>query len=281
MHNDKRLKVKFYLRGLATGLVIAVVLMAATSGNRDTMSNEEIMARAEKLGMVKEVKTLRDSDQVKADESTQVAQKDESAKPVDSEVEKSQESVSGSESGEDQSNLKATEETKGSGEIVKESEEAKKDSEKTVKESEDEKKESEDSVKESKEKVEEIKDSETESESTRESQEDMKESTEASSENETEGSSQSEETPATSQENENTPQPSESEQNEYILVIQKGYSSTKVARLLAEMGLVENADEYDKFLCRNGYDSKICVGTFKIPAGSTKEEIARIITSHP
>ena len=62
------------------------------------------------------------------------------------------------------------------------------------------------------------------------------------------------------------------------ITIVRGSSSYTAARLLAEAGMVESAKDYDAYLCRNGYDKKISVGTFVIPAGSTEEEIALIIT---
>ncbi len=69
-------------------------------------------------------------------------------------------------------------------------------------------------------------------------------------------------------------EPSES----VTITIVRGSSSYTAARLLAEAGMVESAKDYDAYLCRNGYDKKISVGTFVIPAGSTEEEIALIIT---
>ena len=68
-------------------------------------------------------------------------------------------------------------------------------------------------------------------------------------------------------------------QEEYVtLVIERGESSVSVSRSLAELGLVESAKEYDRFLCSNGYDKYIRVGTHKIKVGSTDEEIANIIS---
>lgn len=62
------------------------------------------------------------------------------------------------------------------------------------------------------------------------------------------------------------------------IVIKSGASSNSVSKLLEEEGLVENARAYDAYLCQNGYDKKISVGTYKIPMGCTDEEIAKVIT---
>lgn len=60
--------------------------------------------------------------------------------------------------------------------------------------------------------------------------------------------------------------------------IVRGDSSVKASRKLYEAGVVESAVEFDKYLCQNGYDRYISVGTYTINAGATFEEIAKIIT---
>lgn len=57
-----------------------------------------------------------------------------------------------------------------------------------------------------------------------------------------------------------------------------GDSSVSVSRRLFEAGLVESAVEFDKFLCENGYDKLIRVGTFTITEGSDFETIAHSLT---
>lgn len=63
------------------------------------------------------------------------------------------------------------------------------------------------------------------------------------------------------------------------ITISGGESSVSVSRQLERAGLVASAAEYDRYLCSNGYDKKICTGKHLIKAGATKEEIAGIITS--
>ncbi len=62
------------------------------------------------------------------------------------------------------------------------------------------------------------------------------------------------------------------------IVVIRGDSSVSVARRMYEAGLVESAVEFDKYLCSNGYDKRICVGTYKIAIGADFDEMARIIT---
>jgi len=83
-------------------------------------------------------------------------------------------------------------------------------------------------------------------------------------------------------ETEEEQQVSEPESTENVqITVQGGDGSQTVARKLAEAGLVDDAVAYDKYLCANGYDKKICTGTHIIPVGASEEEIAKIITSRP
>ena len=63
-----------------------------------------------------------------------------------------------------------------------------------------------------------------------------------------------------------------------VLVIKSGESSVSVSKSLYEMGLVQSANEYDSYLCKNGFDKVISVGTYEIPADASYEDIAKIIT---
>ena len=75
------------------------------------------------------------------------------------------------------------------------------------------------------------------------------------------------------------PAASESEQIE--IVVNSGESSVSISKKLAIAGLIDNAAKYDAYLCKNGYDKKICTGTHIIEKGATEEEIAQIITKTP
>lgn len=62
------------------------------------------------------------------------------------------------------------------------------------------------------------------------------------------------------------------------LVISRGESSVTVSKNLQQLGLVEDYKVFDRYLCDNGYDKSISVGTYEIPVDATDEEIARIIS---
>ena len=64
-----------------------------------------------------------------------------------------------------------------------------------------------------------------------------------------------------------------------LLNVSRGDSSVSVSRRLEELGLIESAEDFDKYLCRNGYDKKIQTGNYEIAVNATQEEIARMITT--
>lgn len=67
-------------------------------------------------------------------------------------------------------------------------------------------------------------------------------------------------------------------QEKITISVKSGDSSVSVSRILAEAGLVADAEAYDRYLCANGYDKSICVGTYQITVGTSEEDIAKIIT---
>lgn len=63
-----------------------------------------------------------------------------------------------------------------------------------------------------------------------------------------------------------------------VITIGNGDGSYAVSRKLADVGAVSSAENFDTFLCQNGYDKKIRTGTYTIPANASNEQMARIIT---
>ncbi len=61
------------------------------------------------------------------------------------------------------------------------------------------------------------------------------------------------------------------------VVIEEGVTSYSVCELLEELGLIEDADSLDYYICSNSYSRSIQEGVYEIPRGTTDEEIVRII----
>lgn len=100
---------------------------------------------------------------------------------------------------------------------------------------------------------------------------------EESEESQTEASEEESEEPQTeaNEEKETIPEQEAEIASYAVIQVVKGDSSVTVSRKLAEVGLVENAEQFDKYLCKIHYDKKIRTGTFEIQIGSSEEEIAK------
>ena len=61
------------------------------------------------------------------------------------------------------------------------------------------------------------------------------------------------------------------------ITINPGEGSYVISQKLEQSGLVDDAAEYDAYLCDNGYHTKLRAGVHKIPMGSTREEIAKLL----
>lgn len=74
-------------------------------------------------------------------------------------------------------------------------------------------------------------------------------------------------------------QANEGEQNAGTVTIQinSGDGSLTVSRKLEQAGLVGSATDFDLYLCQNGYDKRLNVGTFEVPVNADQEQIARIL----
>lgn len=90
--------------------------------------------------------------------------------------------------------------------------------------------------------------------------------------------------------NDNGTQSGESSENEnggnstertyVVLVIASGDTSEVVSQKLLTLGVIEDKDDFNKWLCiTKGLGSKIICGTFEVPKDATYDEIAEIITN--
>ncbi len=106
--------------------------------------------------------------------------------------------------------------------------------------------------------------------STEENTEDV--STEATTEENTEDVS----TEATTEKN--TEEASTESSNKTVkidITVSSGMTSTAVAKMLQQQGVVEDYNDFDRYLNENGYSYKIPVGTFTVEIGYTYEQIAK------
>lgn len=65
------------------------------------------------------------------------------------------------------------------------------------------------------------------------------------------------------------------------VVVRRGEVCRELSEELYELGLVEDAETFRKFMQENGYDNLIRVGEFELTVGMEQEEIAKILTTKP
>lgn len=222
------MKLKYYLRGLATGIVITTLILTIANAGNKPLTDAQIRQRAAQLGMV-------ESDAVKLS----ALQGSESAEPTETASQTASTEAPSAE-------LSETDETTSSEAASTETTSTEASSAESSKESE-------------------TASSETASTETA--------STEAASAELSKADGTTASTESAGAESSNPGDGS----TPVVIEIYSGATSYTVSKDLAAAGLVEDAKEYDTYLCDNGFASKIHVGTYEILPGTGREEIARMI----
>ena len=200
------MKLKYYLRGLGTGILFATIILFVSYAYR--MSDKQIKERAKELGMVfpgNEVTTEADTTSKLVDESQT----------------------------EEKSTLDTTE-------------------------------------------IDSTSDVETEDKTTEEVTTEEKTTEEKTTEEKTTKETTTEEK-TTEEETTKSDKPVKS----YVLTVTSKTISRDVARKLESAGIIDDAEEFNDYLCENEYASNIQNGKFTIKSNMTYKEIAEIITSKP
>lgn len=90
------------------------------------------------------------------------------------------------------------------------------------------------------------------------------------------------ETPKIKKQTEDTSKPKKTkkpvvEKEVVSITVESGMWSEKICQKLQELGVVDNAEELDEYLCEKGYASNIQPGIYKIKKGASYEEIAKAL----
>ncbi|MCR5419972.1 MAG: hypothetical protein K6E98_03085 [Lachnospiraceae bacterium] len=260
------MQLKSYLRGLGCGLFISAVLMGiAVSYSKKTLSDEEIKIRAAELGMVEEDSLLLKPSGT--DEKSPVIEVNtgEEEAPADKDNDTGTDiktEIKAETGDEEKTDIKA--------------ETGNEEKNDTASATEDEEKSDIASAAEDEEK------SDITSATVDEEKKDIKTGTGDEPADEMQGAEdiKDEDRLAAMGMNDDPTDPdiANVRTGSYTLEISKGTSSDGVARLLEKGNVIEDASDFDNYLCRNNYDKKIHHGIFKIPEGAGYEEIAKIIT---
>lgn len=232
---------KYYLRGLGVGIAVTAIIMGIAVSDDKAMTDEEIMARARKLGMVENT-VLADS----GDANDQDAYKEESG-TAGEEQPKDQESASGQ--GADADGAGANDGNDAEADPIGE---ARPDGQET--------------------------DSAAGNEEERQEPEETEGQTVPAQEEESAGTGDAEPADGSQADKAEDVREGITSATVKTITISHGDGSYTVARKLADVGVVTSADSFDTFLCQNGYDKRLRAGTFSIPADASDEQIARIVT---
>lgn len=240
------MNLKSYLSGLGLGIIVTALILSIAGGKKE-MSDDEIMSRAQELGMTDTAEVL-----TKETDST-------SAKVTGTTVAKTASTSAAKETGTAEAKATSTTAAKETGTA-----EAKATSKAAAKET-----------------------GTTEAKATSTTSAKKKDSTvtSSSSTEKAKTASISSSTQVSSTSSQKTVSTSSKKETEagaagktQTITIVAGDSSYSVAQKLEKAGLVESAAEYDSYLCSNGYDRKIRTGTFTVTDGDSKEQIANAIT---
>lgn len=245
------MKLKYLLRGIGIGAVLAAAIMYFMYGKSDkVLSDDDIMARARELGMMtvsefqaKELNSLKD----KLPEASEIKQDEK--KEITDEKDKS-------------SDIKDTPSNEG-GKAGSSANEGNKAGKATDKER--------DKAGASKEGNTEAKQTDTESAKDGSAKDDKTEATDSGNGAAETGNAQK--TDVTTKPAEKSPKVKLTS-GKVTFSVTSGMSSETVAVSLKSLGLVDDSREFNKYLVNNGYAARIKIGTFELQKGQSYAEIA-------
>lgn len=254
------MELKYYLRGLGLGIVVTAIIMSLTTSKSRTMTDAEIISRAKQLGMTEE-RTLKDTAADEENDSDGKTAGEEPSEDGDSDEDASDEGdVSDDESAEDTSGKGFDgSETVGDGA-----------SDEDVSDTEDggigiANGNADDTA---------VSGAAQQGDGNRQTVLPDNEETGVGN-----GSGTETVRADDGEDDDNTVQTAATRTNAPMVVtIGSGDGSYAASRKLADVGAVSSAENFDTFLCQNGYDKKIKPGTYTIPVNASNEQMARIIT---
>ena len=229
------MRMRYYLRGLGIGIVVTALLMGFTKGGqKETLTDAEIVERAKSLGMVESSvlsADLGDKEDISVNDISEADQQEVMPETEPETADNTEQTEPETTDNTEQSKPETTDNTEQS-------------KPETADDAEQSKPETADDT----------------------------EQTEPETANNTEQSKPDKETEADNPEKVGTVTG-----NRYVVTIYSGDGSRTVANRLEEMGFIEDAAEFDRYLCQNGYDKRLTTGNHEINAGADEKEIAEAL----
>ncbi len=232
------MNIKSYLKGIGVGIIVASLVLII-AGNMNKMSDADVIKRAKELGMVEASAEIQNTEPVNAAKENTVAASDNSDAATNKTETSADDKTAQNISDTNNTNVKASDNS-------------------SINTTEDSKTNTSDISSPNA-----TEDSKANTEQT---------STDASADNKTDASS--------SEVNDDTSasQNADNTTDETVkVVVKSGMSSESVSLAVKNAGLVDNDTDFNKYLCENGYDKRLRVGTFDIPSGSDFETISKYL----
>jgi len=233
------MNIKSYLKGIGVGIIVASLVLII-AGNMNKMSDADVIKRAKELGMVEASAEIQNTEPVNAAKENTVAASDNSDAATNKTETSADDKTAPNISDTNNTNVNASDNS-------------------SINTTEDSKTNTSDMS--SLNATEDSKASNT-----------LETSTDASEDNNTDASA--------SEVNDDTSasQNADITTGETVKVeVKSGMSSESVSLAVKNAGLVDNDTDFNKYLCENGYDKRLRVGTFDIPSGSDFETISKYL----
>ena len=229
------MRMRYYLRGLGIGIVVTALLMGFTKGGqKETLTDAEIVERAKSLGMVESSVLSADLGDKEDISVNDISEADQQEVMPETEPETAD-------------NTEQTEpETTDNTEMTKSE---------TADNTEQTEPETADNTEQTKPEA---------ANNTEQTEPEVADNTEQSK-------------PEKNPEADNPEKVETVTENRYVVTIYSGDGSRTVANRLEEMGVIEDAAEFDRYLCQNGYDKRLTTGNHEINAGADEKEIAEAL----
>lgn len=234
------MRFKYYLRGAGIGVIVATLVLAIAFLFHDNISDEEVIRRAMKLGMVMQENTpgtLADTPQG-------------NASSVDLETGTDEDPLTEPDQNSDAKNANQAKEPD-------QSSAADTDDKTTA----DQQTHADDQT-------------DTDQQTHTDDQTDTDQRTHTDDQTESSSGQDSEEHKS----DDSKDKPAKKDSDEVKIVIESGDVSRMVSAKVFEAGLVEDADEFNSYLGAHDYDNQLQPGTYKIKKGSSFRQIAQILT---
>ncbi len=232
------MNIKSYLKGIGVGIIVASLVLII-AGNMNKMSDADVIKRAKELGMVEASAEIQNTEPVNAAKENTVAASDNSDAATNTTETSADDKTAQNISDTNNTNVKASDNS-------------------SINTTEDSKTNTSDISSPNA-----TEDSKANTEQT---------STDASADNKTDASS------SEANNNTSTSQNADNTTDETVKVeVKSGMSSESVSLAVKNAGLVDNDTDFNKYLCENGYDKRLRVGTFDIPSGSDFETISKYL----